>query len=149
MRSASTAEIGAPAEHQLERPALADQPRQALRAGVAGKHAQIDFGLAEHRRVGRDPQRARHRQLAAAAERVTVDGGDDRLAEILDEVEDLLRGERMLPRRRPASGTASSLMSAPATNALSPAPVRTTTRTPSSACRSSDGPPQLVDRLRG
>ena len=38
----------------------------------------------------RDPDGAGHRRLAAAAERKAVDGRDHRLAEILDEVEDLL-----------------------------------------------------------
>ena len=40
--------------------------------------------------VHRDPDGARHRRLAAAAERKAVDRRDHRLAEILDEIEDLL-----------------------------------------------------------
>ena len=37
-----------------------------------------------------DPDGAGHRRLAAAAERKAVDGRDHRLAEIFDEIEDLL-----------------------------------------------------------
>ena len=40
--------------------------------------------------------RAGHRQLAAAAERVAVDRGDDRLAQVLDEIEDVLAAHRVL-----------------------------------------------------
>ena len=38
----------------------------------------------------RDPDGAGHRRLAAAAQREAVDGRDHRLAEIFDEIEDLL-----------------------------------------------------------
>ena len=91
-------------EEQLERAPLADDPGQALRAGVAGNDAEVDLGLAELRRVGGDADRARHRQLAAAAERVAVDRGDDRLPHLLDQVEDVLPGDRVLACRRRASG---------------------------------------------
>ena len=86
-------------QNQLHRPALPDEARQPLRAGVAGKDAEVDFGLAEPGGVGREPQRARHRELAAAAERVAVDRGDDRLAQVLDEIEHVLAGERVLAAR--------------------------------------------------
>ena len=52
------------------------------------------------RGVGRDAKRAGHRELAAAAEREAVDGGDDRLAEILDDVEDVLARQRVLAAGR-------------------------------------------------
>ena len=77
-------------QQHLERAAAADQPRQPLRAGVAGDDAEIDLRLAEARGVGGDPDRAGHRQLAAAAEREAVDRGNDRLAEVLDQIEDVL-----------------------------------------------------------
>ena len=54
----------------------ADEPRQPLRAAEAGDDPELDLGLAEARRCGRDAQIARHRQLAAPAEREAVDGGD-------------------------------------------------------------------------
>ena len=78
------------------------QPRQTLRAAVAGNEPEVDLRLAELRRVGRDPQRARHRQLAAAAEREAVDRGDRRLAEVLDEIEHLLAANRVLAAARRA-----------------------------------------------
>ena len=133
-------------QHQLQRLALADEPRQPLRAGVAGDQAEIDFRLSELRGVGGEPQRAGHRQLAAAAERVAVDRGDDRLAEVLDEIEDVLPGSAC---SRAAVGVcaASSLMSAPATNDFSPAPVRMTARTVSSRLQIENGAAQLVERL--
>ncbi len=102
-----------------------------LAAGVARDEAQVDLGLAEPRRVGGQAQRARHRQLAAAAEREAVDRRDHGLAELFDRVEDLLTATRVF---LPATGdnTASSLMSAPATNDFSPAPVSTIARTSAS-----------------
>ena len=92
-------------QKELERPAGADKTRQPLRAAVAGDEPEVDLRLAELRRVGGDAQRARHRQLAAAAERVAVDRGDRGLAELLDEIEDLLAAERVLaPARRTLLG---------------------------------------------
>ncbi len=80
--------------------AVPDQARQALRPGVAGNEAEVDFRLAQLRRVGGEPQRARHRELAPAAERVAVDRGDHRLAEVLDQVEDVLPGQRVFAAGR-------------------------------------------------
>ena len=119
----------AAAEDEFQRPALAHQPRQALRAGEAGHQAELDLGLAELRGVGREPQRAGHRQLAAAAQGEAVDRGDDGLAQLLDQVEDAAARVRACALAASGVSVASSLMSAPATNAFSPAPVRMTTRT--------------------
>ena len=77
-------------EDELQGAAFADQARQALRAAAAGKETELHLGLAELGAVHRDPDGAGHRRLAAAAERKAVDGRDHRLAEILDEIEDLL-----------------------------------------------------------
>ena len=77
-------------QHQLERGPGADETRQALCAAVPGNQAEIDLRLTEFRRVRRDTKRARHRELTAAAERETIDGGDCRFAEVLEEIEDAL-----------------------------------------------------------
>ena len=77
-------------EDELQGPAFADQARQALRAAAAGKEPELHLGLAELGAFHRDPDGAGHRRLAAAAERKAIDGRDHRLAEIFDEVEDLL-----------------------------------------------------------
>ena len=77
-------------QQQLQRATSADEARQALRGGVAGDQPEVDLRLPEPGRVRSDPQRARHRQLAAAAERVAVDGGDHGLAHLLDEIEHVL-----------------------------------------------------------
>ena len=77
-------------EDQLQRASLADQPRQTLRSAAAGNEPERDFGLAEFRGLHRDPDGAGHRRLAAAAEREAVDRRDHRLAEVFDEIEDLL-----------------------------------------------------------
>src|SRR5262249_4723578 len=66
---------------------------QPLRAAVSGHKTKIDLRLTESGRIRRDSERARHRELTPAAERIAVDRGDDRLAEIFDEVEDVLSGE--------------------------------------------------------
>src|SRR6266404_1310933 len=77
-------------ENELQGPALADQPRQALGATAAREQPQGDFRLAEPGFLGGQPDGAGHGRLAAAAERKAVDRGDDRLAEVLDQVEHLL-----------------------------------------------------------
>src|ERR1700676_1040322 len=74
-------------QYELERPALADQPRQPLCSAAAGKESQRDLRLAELRPIHRDPDGARHRGLATATERKAVDGRHHRLAQILDEIE--------------------------------------------------------------
>src|SRR5258706_6550060 len=71
---------GARRQAHVHRLCLADRPRQALRAARAGHDAEIDLGLAELRIVGGNDDVAHQRQLVAAAERVTRDSGDHRLA---------------------------------------------------------------------
>ena len=71
--------VEAPAgQHQLHRPLLAEHPRQALGAAAAGDDPEVDLRLAELGRLGGDDHVAGQRQLAAAAERVAGDGGDQR-----------------------------------------------------------------------
>ena len=75
---------------------LPDQTRQSLTAGIARDQTQIHFGLTESRAVGGEAQRARHRQFASTTEREAVDGGDHRLAEILDRIKQQLTATRVL-----------------------------------------------------
>src|SRR5882672_3848137 len=77
-------------QDELQGAALADQTRQALRSAAARNESQGDLGLAEFRGLHREPDGAGHRGLAAAAERKAIDGRDHRLAEIFDQIEDLL-----------------------------------------------------------
>src|SRR5256714_9203727 len=56
------------AENQLQRATLADQSGQALRPAVAWDDADRHFRLAELGRFDSQPDRAGHRQLAAAPE---------------------------------------------------------------------------------
>src|SRR3954467_13159942 len=63
-------------EEELERAALADEPRQPLRRTVAGHDAELHFRLAELRPIRRDAQMAAHGELAASTERETVDRGE-------------------------------------------------------------------------
>ena len=69
---------------QLERGTAAGEPQQALRAAETGHDAEVDLGLAQLCGVGGDAERARHRDLQAAAEREAVELGDHRLPEALD-----------------------------------------------------------------
>ncbi len=55
-----------------------------------GTSPELHFGLAELCALDGDPDGASHRRLAATAERKAIDCGDHRLAEVLDEIEDLL-----------------------------------------------------------
>ena len=64
----------------LERERGAAQPRQPLRAAGAGDDAEQHFGLADLGARHGDAVVAGHRELEAAAERVAVNGGDQRLA---------------------------------------------------------------------
>ena len=95
-----------PGEDQLQRPALADQPGQALRSPAAGDDADRDLRLAELGGLDGEPDGAGHRHLAAAAERKAIDRRDHRLAEVLDEIEDLLPERLASPPRPPWHGRA-------------------------------------------
>src|SRR5580704_13690346 len=77
-------------QNELQGAAFADQAWQALRSASARNEPECDFRLTKFRGVDRDPDGAGHRRLAAAAERKAVDGRDNRLAEILDQIEDVL-----------------------------------------------------------
>ncbi len=71
-------------QRQVHGLGLADGARQSLRAASAGNHAQLDFGLAELGRVGRDDDVAHHGKLAAAAQRIAGHRGDHGLADALE-----------------------------------------------------------------
>src|SRR5258707_366572 len=75
-----------------------DQARPALRSAGAGQQAELDFGLAELRRLRGDPEGAGERRLAAAAEREAVHRGDHGFAEVLDQLEHALSEAARLPR---------------------------------------------------
>src|SRR5438045_5190927 len=73
-------------EDQLLRNPEAADPREALRSAPAGDDPEVDLGLAEARLARRVADVAAERELAAAAERETVDRGDRRLRHLLEEV---------------------------------------------------------------
>lgn len=73
-------------QDQLHGLALADRAGQALRTAGAGDHAQLDLRLAKGGAGGAVDDVAHHGQLAAAAEGVAGDGGDDGLADVVREV---------------------------------------------------------------
>src|SRR4029078_7306035 len=58
---------------------LADRTRETLRAPAPGHAPEVDLGLAEPRRLGRDDDVADHRELAATTEREARHRRDDRL----------------------------------------------------------------------
>src|SRR5207245_11772426 len=68
-------------EHDLHRRVLARGPRPALRAARAGDDAEVDLRLAQAGGLPGDDQVAHQHHLAAAAEGVAVDRGDEGLAE--------------------------------------------------------------------
>ena len=90
MRWASCSADHLAGQDEPQRASLADEPRQPLRAAAARDESQGDLGLAEFGGLDRDPERAGHGRLAAAAQRKAVDGCNHRLAEILDEIEHAL-----------------------------------------------------------
>ena len=78
-------------QDELQGAALADQPRQTLRSAAARDEARAstsgwpNFAVSTASRIVHAIA-----SLAAAAERKAIDGRDHRLAEVLDEVEDVL-----------------------------------------------------------
>ena len=86
-------------EQQLQRAALADEARQPLRAAVAWHESELHLGLTELRGLRRDANVARHRELAAAAEREAIHGGDHRLGRRLEATKHVLAALRERLRR--------------------------------------------------
>ena len=75
---------GIAGEDRLHGPLYADQPRHALGAAAARQQSDLDLGQADRRAGCRDPVMARQRDLEAAAEGGTVDGGDNGFFALLD-----------------------------------------------------------------
>ena len=80
-------------EAQLHGLGLAHGARKALRATDTRNDTELDLGLAELRGIRSDDEIAEHRQLAATTERVSGDGGDQRLTSCCDAIP---RGEEIL-----------------------------------------------------
>src|SRR5581483_6565162 len=76
----------ATAQDHVHRERLSDRAREPLGPAGAGDDPDPRLRLAEHGRLRRDDQVARHRELAAAAEAVARDGGDERRPELADRV---------------------------------------------------------------
>src|SRR6266516_223006 len=70
---------------ELQGPAFANQTRQPLCSAGAGQDSKYHFGLSEFRRLRGDPNGASHSRFTTAAEREPVDGGDHRLAQVLNQ----------------------------------------------------------------
>ena len=112
---ASSAPIGLARAQQLETALHADEPRQPLRAAVAGDDSEVHLGLAELQARADHAGVARHRELAAAAEHRTVERRDDRLGRARRFRRGSLARASTCSRARSAvASTASSWMSAPA-----------------------------------
>ena len=86
--SARAASIGSPVRiicAASEGPIDRGQP---LRAAAAGQAADADLGQGEARASGRDPQVAGECKLEPTAEGQAVDGGNHRLAELVERLDD-------------------------------------------------------------
>src|SRR6185369_17529428 len=77
-------------ENELKRATFPDQPWQTLGPATARDHSQFHFGLTKLRVFYSNPDRASHCCFASAAKRETVNRGDHGLAEIFDQIEDIL-----------------------------------------------------------
>ena len=82
-------------KQQLHGNALAHQAGQALRSAIAGNDAELDFRLTEFGILTGQAHGARQRDLAAAAQRESVDAGDHGLAAVLDQVQHRLAAVRV------------------------------------------------------
>ncbi len=69
---------------------------QALRAAVARDNPQLHFRLTELGVLARQAHGASHRDLASAAQRKSIDAGNHRLAQILDQIQHRLPAMRVL-----------------------------------------------------
>ena len=94
MRSASSALHLTTGQAQLLGPARPDEAGQPLRAAAAGDDPEQDLGLTEHGPRSGDAVVAGQRQLAAAAEGVAADGGDDEPGDGGDGVERVVEAGR-------------------------------------------------------
>ncbi len=81
-------------EEEVQGAAPADEAREALRPAVSGDEAELHLRLAELRVLAGDAEVARHRELAAAAQREAVHRGHDRLPHRLVGRDHRLAGER-------------------------------------------------------
>ena len=77
-------------ENELERAASADKSRQTLRSATARDYSQFHFRLTELRVLRSDSNRACHRGFATATKRKAIHGRDHGLAEIFNQIEDIL-----------------------------------------------------------
>ena len=75
-------------QDHLRRQRGADHRGQPLRAAAAGQAADADLGQGEARANGRDPQVAGECKLEPTAEGQAVDGGNYRLAELVERLDD-------------------------------------------------------------
>ena len=128
-------------EPDLARPLLADEPRQIGGAPARIDRADLGADLAELRLLRRDRQVAHGRQHIAAADRIALHRGDDRLAGVADRAVQFL--DRQPDEAAPAIAARSmprAELSPPAQKARSPAPA--STMTPMS------GPLGVAHRLR-
>src|SRR5580658_435293 len=86
-------------QHHLHCEAFAHQPRQPLRPAVSGNNSELHLGLPELRVFARETHAAGERQFASAAKCKSVNAGNHRLAQILDQIEHALATLRILFRR--------------------------------------------------
>ena len=109
-RSASAADIGSPLTIILSADDGADGAREALRPAAPGQEPELHLRLAQPGRRRRDARMASKRELEPAAERRSMQRGNDRLCHPFED------GGDVVDRAASARGLPNSLMSAPATN---------------------------------
>ena len=130
--------IGLPSVHISSASAGPHKPRQPLRAACAGNDAELHLGLTHLRGGDGDAVVARHRELEAAAERVAVNRGDERLAGVFELLQARVHRLRSLEDCSRVFSCLKMLMSAPAMNVV-PAPIRTMASAPRIAAGALDG----------
>ena len=86
-------------QHHLHGNAFAHQSRQTLRPAVSGNDSQLHLRLPQLRVFAREAHGARHRNLASAAQRESVEAGNHRLAQIFNQVEHVLPAMRIFLAR--------------------------------------------------
>src|SRR5215212_8143328 len=96
-------------EDHLHRFSFTNQTRQSLRPAATRNNAEINFRLTKRRRLTRDANVARERQLTTATETIPIDHCNHRLRKIVDRGEQRSSHHHVTLRDRRASGKLSDV----------------------------------------
>src|SRR5690349_13539305 len=83
-------------QQQFQSATKSDQSYQSLSSTITSDQTEFHFRLPELRIVRGQTQRARHRNFASAAKRITIDCGNHRLSKIFNDVQYVVTATRSI-----------------------------------------------------